>query len=124
MGICRLVSLVVLLSTALIELDSSDDIDTLLLSVGVGSGLGVAEGVGAALELSSVVGNGEGVMYEVEKTVCGSCVTRGFPSGRTNVIADATEVKIVCWIGSTIMAVSASAICCPDVGNIVEVVLA
>jgi hypothetical protein len=62
MGTCRLVSLVVLLSTALIELDSSDDIDTLLLSVGVGSGLGVAEGVGTVLELSSVVGNGEGVI--------------------------------------------------------------
>lgn len=128
-GICRLVSLAVLLSTAPTELDRipvlmADEIGTLTLSVGVGSGLCVTEVVATALELSSVLGKADGVIYEVEKTVCGSCVTSGFPSGRTKVIAGAIEVKMVCWIGSTIIAVSASAICCVDVENAAEVVLA
>lgn len=39
-------------------------------------------------------------------------------------IAGAIDVKMVCWIGSTTMAVSASATCCSEVGEIVEVVLA
>ena len=39
-------------------------------------------------------------------------------------IAGAIEEKMVCWIGSTMIAVSASAICCPDDDTIVEVVLA
>ena len=39
-------------------------------------------------------------------------------------IAGAIEEKIVCWIGSTMIAVSASASCCLDVDAIVEVVLA
>ena len=71
-----------------------------------------------------MVGKGDGVIKEVEKTVCGSCVTSGSPSGLTNVIAGAIEVKTVCWIGSTMIAVSAPAICCADVGTMREVVLA
>ena len=56
MGTCLLVSLVVLLSTAATELDNTedsmtDDIGTLMLSIGVGSGLGATEGVTSALEL-------------------------------------------------------------------------
>lgn len=67
MGICWLVSLAVLLSTTPTELDSAedlmtDDIGALILSMGVGTGLGVAEGVATALELSPVIGKGEGVI--------------------------------------------------------------
>jgi hypothetical protein len=67
-----------------------------MLSMGVGCGLGIIDGVATALELSGVVGKADGVMYEVEKTVCGSCVTSGSPSGLTNVIAGAIEVTTVC----------------------------
>jgi hypothetical protein len=118
-----------LLSTAPTELENAEDpmtdnIGTLILSMGVGTGLGVTEGVATALELSSMVGKGEGVIKEVEKTVCGSCVTSGFPSGLTNVIAGAIDATTVCWIGSTMIAVSASAVFCSDVEEMVEVVLA
>ena len=61
-GAFRLVSLAVLFSTAATELDNTDDTGTSLLSVGVGFGLGVTEDVAAALEVSSVVGRGDGVM--------------------------------------------------------------
>jgi hypothetical protein len=72
------------------------DMGVELLSMGVGSGLDVTEGVWIALELSSVVGAGGGIMNEVEKTVCGSSVMSGSPSGLTNVIAGIIEVRTVC----------------------------
>jgi hypothetical protein len=79
-----------------------------LLLIGVGSGLGVTEGVCITLELSSVVGAGGDFMKEVENTVCGSSVMSGSPSGRTNVIAGIIDVRTVCCMGSTISAVFAA----------------
>ena len=61
-GAFRLVSLAVLFSTAATELDNADDTGTSLLSVGVGFGLGVTEDVATALEVSSGVGRGDGVI--------------------------------------------------------------
>jgi hypothetical protein len=127
-GICWLVSLAVTFSTTPTEVDNAvdsnaDEVGTLMLSVGVDFRLGATEDVATALEISSVVEKDGGVIYEVEKRVCGSCVTSGSPSGLTKVIAGAIDVKIVCWIGSTMMAVSASATCFPEVGEIAEVVL-
>jgi hypothetical protein len=54
-------------STTPTEVDNAadsdaDEIGTLMLSVGVGFGLGVTEDVATALEISSVVGKGDGVM--------------------------------------------------------------
>jgi hypothetical protein len=54
-------------STTPTEVDNAadsdaDEIGTLMLSVGVGFGLGVTEDVATALETSSVVGKGDGVM--------------------------------------------------------------
>lgn len=62
-----LVSLAVPFSITATELDTAAGILSLecgivLLSVGVAFGLGVMEGVGVAVELSSVVGAGVGVM--------------------------------------------------------------
>lgn len=79
MGTCWLVSLAVPFSTILTVLETID----------------AAGDVGSALEVSSVVGFGEGVMKEVENRVCGSWVASGSPSGLTKVIAGAIELKIV-----------------------------
>lgn len=76
LGICRLVPLVVLFSTALTVLDNADEV-----TEGVGNGLspvgaclgsGVVADVDSTLDDLSDVGFGVGVMKDVEKTVCGS----------------------------------------------------
>jgi hypothetical protein len=108
-----LVSLAVSLTTVATVLDNASEAAALdngvgLLSIGFGSGLGVAEGVCITLELSFVVGAGGGIMKEVENTVCGSSVMSGSPSGRTNVIAGIIDVWTVCCMGSTISAVFAT----------------
>jgi hypothetical protein len=113
MGTCWLVALVVLFSTAAIVLDNTAE--TIPLEEGVAtlwiadvSGVDIAEGLVNMLELSSIVGVGVDIMYEVDKMVSGSPVTSGVPSGLTKVTAGAIEVNIVCWMGSTMIAVSAS----------------
>jgi hypothetical protein len=100
LGYCRLVSLAVLFSTAFTELDSAEEATEEGVGIGLLSavfclGSNVLADVGTALEASSVVGFGEGVMKDVEKTVCGSWVTSGSPSGLTKVMAGAIDVKIV-----------------------------
>lgn len=76
LGICRLVLLAVVFSTALTVLDNADG-----AAEGVGNGLfpvgaclesGVVADVDSALDDLSDVGFGVGVMKDVEKTVCGS----------------------------------------------------
>lgn len=116
MGACRLVSLVVPFLTTAIELVAATagallEGNTVLLSAGLASGLGVADGVGDALELSCRSGLGVGVMNDVETTVCGSSVASGSPFVSWNVIAGSIDVKTDCWIGSTTTAVSALTDC-------------
>ena len=100
MGTCWLVSLAVPFSTTPTVLETADEataeeVGIGLLSARVCSGFDEVGDVGSALEASSVMGFGEGVMKEVENKVCGSWVASGSPSGLTKVIAGAIELKIV-----------------------------
>lgn len=126
LGICRLVTLAVLLLTASTLLDEANDateeeVGTGLLSADDGPGLDVGVEVGVVLD-SFVVGLGGGVMNDVDKTVCGFCVASGEPSGLTKVMAGAIDVNIVSLMGSTIRAVSACTVFCSyDEGSVEEV---
>jgi hypothetical protein len=100
-GTCWLVALVVLFSTAATVLDKTAETISPVEGVALPSivdvlGVGVAVGLGNPLKLCSVVGARVGVIYEVDKRVAGSPVTRGVPSGFTNVTAGAIDVNIVC----------------------------
>lgn len=98
LGICRLVALAVLFLTTSTLLDAASE----AAAEEVGMGLFWADvrpgsdvDVGVVVEDSFVVGFGGGVMNDVEKTVCGFCVTSGEPSGLTKVMAGAIDVNIV-----------------------------
>lgn len=100
LGYSRLVTLAVLFSTTLTELDSADRVSEErvgvgLLSTGACFRPGVVVGVGTTLDDLAVVGFCVGVMKDVDRTVSGSCVASGSPSGFTNVIPGATDVNIV-----------------------------
>lgn len=100
LGYSRLVMLAVLFSTTLTELDSADKaleerVGVGLLSTGTCFRPGVVVDVGIALDDFSVVGFCVGVMKDVDKTVSGSCVASGSPSGFTNVMPGAIDVNIV-----------------------------
>ena len=114
-GTLRLVSLAVPFSTAAIELVVVAEALSLkatgaLLRTGVGVGTDTSEDSGAILETFDGVGATVGVIYEVDRMVCGSSVARGSPSGLRNVMAGTVCVKTVCCMGSMTKAVSASTI--------------
>lgn len=84
-GICRLVSLAVVFSTAATELLRTAEKPLLeainvLLSAGFASGLEVGVGEGIALELCCGAGVGVGVMNRVDRMVWGSSVAISSPA--------------------------------------------